>query len=211
MTRQSNARAAGFAFLVYIAAGLTAMILYARAKSGEGAAAKLASLARHLPEARIAILATLVGCFCALILAVTLYAITRDQDPDLAMATLVCRTTEGVLGATSLPKMTGALWLATATGPGAPDAAATNALAAYLITLPGSVATSAIFFAVGSLAFSYLLLKGRIVPVPLAWIGVVASVLVVVGLPLELVGLLESPFREAMWLPMLAFVVPLEF
>jgi hypothetical protein len=43
---------------------------------------------------------------------------------------------------------------------------------------------SAILFAMGSTLFSYLLLRGRTVPVPLAWIGVVASLLLVVGLPL---------------------------
>jgi hypothetical protein len=62
---------------------------------------------------------------------------------------------------------------------------------------------------VGSLLFSYLLLRGRMIPVALAWVGVVASILVVAVLPLELVGVLRGPITQLVWLPMLAFEVPL--
>jgi hypothetical protein len=68
---------------------------------------------------------------------------------------------------------------------------------------------SAIFFAMGSTLFSYLLLRGRTIPVPLAWIGVVASLLLVVGLPLQLAGVLSGPVTSYVWIPMLAFEVPL--
>ena len=57
--------------------------------------------------------------------------------------------------------------------------------------------------------FSYLLLRGRLVPVPLAWLGVFASVLVVVAFPLQLVGLFKGPLTTYMWMPMFAFEVPL--
>ena len=67
----------------------------------------------------------------------------------------------------------------------------------------------ATFFAVGSMIFSYLLLRGRIVPVSLAWLGVLASALLVVGLPLQLAGFLRGPMTGYIWLPMLAFEVPL--
>ena len=59
--------------------------------------------------------------------------------------------------------------------------AAAHALAAYL--LRDDAALTATFFAVGSTAFTYLLLRGRIIPTPLAWLGFVASVLLVIGLP----------------------------
>jgi uncharacterized protein DUF4386 len=210
MTRTTNARVAGFAFLLYIAASLTGGILSNQASSGEGVTAKLASIAGHASRMRVAILLTLLGCLCALVLAVTLYSITRDQDPALAMLVLVCRTAEGVISAIALPRMAGRLWLATATGPGAPDAAAAKALGDYLFRLPSwSTTVSAIFFAVGSLVFSWLLLRGRIVPTSLSWIGLLASIIVVVGLPLELAGVLEGTITQLMWLPMLAFEVPL--
>ena len=68
---------------------------------------------------------------------------------------------------------------------------------------------SATCFAVGSLLYSYLFLRARSIPVPLAWLGVVASVLLVVALPLQLAGFLQGPVTDFIWLPMLAFEVPL--
>ncbi len=207
MTRMTNARIAGFTFLFYIAAGIASLVLFGRATSGEGIAAKLAGIAQHATDVRLVILLYLLQVFAALVLAVTLYAITREQDPDLAMLALTCRVGEGVLGATGIPSTLGLLWLATGTGADAPDTGAAHALGAYLIR--GSVALTATFFAVGSTLFSCLLLRGRMIPIPLAWLGVVASVLLVVGLPLQLAGFLRGQVTSLMWLPMLAFEVPL--
>lgn len=212
MTLRSNARLAGFAFLVYIAVSLTGMVLSGQASSGEGTAARLSSIASHVPLMRTAILLELVGCFCALVLAVTLYAITRDADRDLAMLALTCRVAEGVIGAVSLSRGLGRLWLATAGGADAPDPAAASALGAYLFKLPSwDFGLPATFFAVGSTLFAYLLLRGRIVPAWLAWLGLLASILVVVCLPLQLVGILGSPITDFMWIPMLAFELLLAF
>jgi Domain of unknown function (DUF4386) len=212
MTRRTNARVAGLTFLVYIAVAFPSMVLMSRATSGEGIAAKLANIALHASDVRLAIVLDLISCFCALVLAVTLYGITRDQDPDLAMLVLVFRAAEGVVGAVSIERTTGQLWLATVTGPDSPDPATANALAAVLVKLPSwSMPVAASFFAVGSLIFSWLLLRGRMVPAALAWVGVIASILVVVALPLQLAGYLSGPITEYMWFPMLAFEVPLGF
>ena len=207
MTRSANARIAGFTFLAYIAAGLTSLVLFRRAASGDGVAAKLAGIAAHASDIGVLVVLGLIQCFSAVVLAVTLYAITRDQDSDLAMLGLICRVGEGFMGALSIPVTLTLFWLATASGADAPDTAAAHALAAYL--LRDDVALTATFFAVGSLAFAFLLLRGRMVPVPLAWLGVVASVLLVVGLPLRLAGWLDGPITSLIWLPMLAFEVPL--
>lgn len=207
MTRATNARIAGFTFLAYIAAGIASMVLFRRAAGGEGVAAKLAGIAAHAADMGILVGLALVQCFSALLLGVTLYAITRDEDGDLAMLGLVCRVVEGVIAALSIPAMLTLFWLATASGADAPNAAAVHALAAYL--LRDDVALTATFFAVGSTAFAYLLLRGRMIPVPLAWLGVVASAVLVVGLPLQLAGWLHGPITSLIWLPMLAFEVPL--
>jgi len=57
---------------------------------------------------------------------------------------------------------------------------------------------------VGSTIFSYLLLRGRMVPVSIAWMGVFASGLLAVALPLQLAGvptgLLNGYYQ---WLPAL--------
>jgi hypothetical protein len=45
----------------------------------------------------------------------------------------------------------------------------------------------------------------------LAWLGVVASALLVVSLPLQLVGVLRGLFTQLMWLPMAAFEIPVGF
>jgi uncharacterized MAPEG superfamily protein len=184
------------------------MVLSNRATGGEGTAAKLAGIAQHASDVRVAIVLELLGCFSALVLAVTLYSITRDQDPDLAMLALTCRVAEGITGVVSLPRMAGRLWLATAAGADAPDPAAASALAAFLLKLPSwNTNIGATFFAVSSTLFAYLLLRGRMVPVALAWLGVLASILAVVILPLELVGILRGPITELMWLPLLVFEV----
>jgi len=207
MTRTTNARIAGFTFLFYIAAGISSLVLFGRATGGEGIAAKLVGIAQHASDVRITVVLFLLQCFSALVLAVTLYAITREEDRDLAMLALTCRVGEGLIGAIGIQSTLGLLWLATAAGASAPDTAAAQALGAYFLS--DNVALTATFFAVGSMLFSYLFLRGRMIPIPLAWLGVVASVLLVVGLPLQLAGFLRGPVTSLMWLPMLAFEVPL--
>jgi hypothetical protein len=149
MTRTTNARVAGFTFFIYIAAGVSSLAL------GRSHATDVL---------------TLVTSFCALLLGVTLYALTREQDPDLALLALACRVIEAI---------------------------------------PGNV--GAIFFAVGSTLFCWLLLRGRMIPVALAWLGVFASVFLVVILSLQRGGLLAggvswfSSLTWLVWLPMLLF------
>ena len=94
-------------------------------------------------------------------------------------------------------------------GVGAPDAVTANTLGAYLLMPAQDTMLGAPFFAVGSMIFSYLLLRGRMVPIPLAWLGVLASVLLVVALPLQFAGFLKGPLTSLMYMPMLAFEVPL--
>ncbi|OLD64047.1 MAG: hypothetical protein AUI33_12480 [Ignavibacteria bacterium 13_1_40CM_2_61_4] len=207
MTRKTNARLAGFTFLFYIAVALPGMILFGRATSGEGIAAKFASIGQHATDVRIAVVLSLLGCFSALVLAVTLYAITREVDADLAMLALICRVAEGVISGISIPETLRVLWLATATGTSAPDPRVAHTLGAYLLN--GDMAVTATFFAVGSALFSYLFLRGRMIPVALAWLGVLASVLLVVGLPLQIAGVLRGSITQLMYLPMLAFEIPL--
>jgi hypothetical protein len=210
MTRATNARIAGFTFLFYIAVGIAALLLFGRAASGPDIAARLAGIGEHASAVRLAVVLTLLASFSALVLAVTLYGITRDEDHELAMLGMSCRIAEGVLGGASIMPTLGLLWLGTASGTSAPDAAAAHTLGALLLGLENSSpVVTATFFAVGSTLFSYLLLRGRMVPVPLAWLGVAASALLVVGLPLQLGGLLGGPITSILWLPMLVFEVAL--
>ena len=147
------ARVAGFTFLFYIIAGISSMALP--------------------DQSQVADLLSLFLNFSAIVLGVTLYMITREQGPGLALLALTCRVLEAVHG------------------------------------------ESAIFFAVGSTLFCWLLLRGRMIPIALAWLGVVASVLLVVVLPLQLGGLFggsmswSASITWMVWLPMLVFEVVL--
>ena len=157
MTRRTNATVAGIAFLVYIAAGIATMAL---ANRGNAAA-----------------VLTVATSFCALVLGVTLYAITRDEDRDLALLALLCRVVESV---------------------------------------PGHKG-GAIFFAIGSTIFCWLLLRGRMIPTALAWLGVIASALMVVLLLSQRAGFgaagsnWSSSATWIVWLPLLVFEVTFAF
>jgi hypothetical protein len=203
MTRRTNATIAGIAYLLYIAADFPSMVLSNRATSGDGMAAKLANMAVHATDVRLAAVLSLIGCFCALVLAVTLYAITREQDRDLAMLGLTCRVAEGVVGGASIPTTLGLLAIATAVGANAPDRAAAGAVGAFVLNQTWLI--GAIFFAVGSTIFSWLLLRGRMVPEWLADLGVFGSVVIAIGLPLQIMDLLPGLVTQLMWIPVAVF------
>src|SRR5688572_11742303 len=103
MTRATNARIAGFTFLVYIAAGLTSVVLFRRITRGDAIADRLAGIAGQATDVGVVVLLGFVQCFSALVLGVTLWAITRDQDSDVAMLGLACRVGEGIIGGLSMP------------------------------------------------------------------------------------------------------------
>ena len=150
------ARVAGFTFLFYIAAGITSMAL--------GSQSPLTDLL------------SLLQSFSALVLGVTLYALTQEQGPVLALLALTCRVAEAI-----------------------------------------QYGESAIYFSVASLIFSWLLLRGQLIPTVLAQLGVIASLLLVVILPAQLAGILGGPMSWAssltwlVWLPMLIFEILFAF
>jgi len=207
MTRMTNARVAGFTFLFYIAVGITAMVVSGKAMQGPDLASKLTSISQHASQVQLAAMLNLLTCFCALVLGVTLYALTRDEDPDLAMLGLTCRVAEGVVGGVAIQGSLGLVWLATAAEAQAQSQDSVRAISAFFLWGQGwSPTIAGAFFGVGSALFSWLLLRGRMIPSALAWLGVLASVVVVVGLLLKLGGVDVSGL---IWLPMAAFEIPL--
>ncbi len=208
MTRLTWARIAGLMFLLYIAIGITLMVI--GGVSGEDAAAKLASMAQHAANVRLNTVLNVVIVLVALTLAVALYALTRIQDPDLAMLALICRVGEGLIGAVTIPITLGLLSFATTAGANAPNTGEAYAFAAVFLSADTwSPVISATFFAVGSTIFSWLLLRGRMIPVAWAWFGVITSVLLVVGLPLQIAGVLHGSITLLMWIPIAVFEIPL--
>ena len=209
MTRTTNARIAGFTYLFYAAIGICSELLMHQARGSDGDAAKLAHIGQYATNVRLTILIVLLESLSAIVLGVTLYGITRDEDHELAMLAMACRVAEGILGTLNIPSYLGLLWLAKAgVGTGALDIPATNALRAFLLMPGASVPIGSIFFAVGNTIFSWLLLRGRMVPVSIAWLGVFASGLLAVALPLQLAGFPTGPLSGyTQWLPALVFQV----
>lgn len=199
-----NARMAGLTLLIYIAAGIAGLVLWQRASGGGDTAAILSAMVENPAPFRIVFLLDLLCSACALTLAATLYALTSAHGPSLAMMAMACRLAEGVLIASSLSDNLGAVWLAQQP---LQDIDTTQLLAAYV--LRSEVALTSVFFALGSLLFACLFVRGRVIPVPLAWLGVLASLTLVVVLPLQLVGWASGWILSAAWLPMLTFEVPL--
>lgn len=207
MTRTTSARVAGVTFLAYIAVGVGQMLVGRGVSAGDGTAARLASLASHASQVRINALLGLSTCIMAFVLAATLYGITRVESEEMALFASACRVAEGLLGALPILASLGLLWIATTQ----PAAGQSSDLIAGLLWRVKSLLLplGASFFAIGSTIFSVLLLRGRMIPSPLGWLGLVASVLLVVVLPLQLVGWLGSPITDIAWIPMALFEVPL--
>jgi hypothetical protein len=174
-------RVAGFAFLFLIAVDLLS-----------GAAGRRAGL-----------VLTAVAAITTLVLATMLYATVVRQDRNLALLALVCRTVEAGLSAVAMLN-TLALLSLSGSHPGG-DALAD--LLGKLRPLSGNI--GAIFFAAGSTVYCYLLLKSRAIPVPLSAIGVVGSLLVLVGVPVQ-TALERSTFAgpgALLWVPVAVFEI----
>ena len=152
------------------------------------------------------LLLTILSAICALVLAVTLHGITRDEDREIATFGLITRAGEGILGIFAATTL-GMLWLGTATVPNPLDAREAAAAGALLVKYGAWKAqTCAFLFSLGSTAFCWLLLKGRMIPRSLAVLGVVAPLALVVMLPLLLAGVVGGMLASVlMWLPMLVF------
>jgi hypothetical protein len=205
-------RIAGSMFLFYIAISIISMAISNQATSGaDGVAAKLSSIAQHLPLMRLTALLSLFTFFVAAVLAVALYVLTRNQNPYIALLALCCRIAEGIVIAFSAVWTLGLMSVATAsTIATASDSATAQALGGFLMQQDGSsTIISATCFAVGSTIYSYLFLRARSIPVLLAWFGLFASMLLVVALPLQLLGFLSEAVNIFIWLPVLVFEVML--
>jgi hypothetical protein len=212
MTRRTNARIAGITFLLYIVVGVAGIILFNPVESADGTAAKLASIAEHAWRVRLTLLQYMAFMVFALVLAATLYAITRDEDPDIAVLAFSCRVVEGMLNGLAVIATAGLLWLGTGSSAAALEPAGINALGTtFFKSLGWLFITPAWIFSVGSTLFSYLFLRARSIPVWLAWLGVFGSVLLAVLLPMQLIGLLKGAATDYIWAPLAVFEVVLAF
>ena len=207
MTRRGSARLAGFMFLFYIASAFPQIFLYGGATKGDTPADKLATIAQHVPQMRIAAVLSFVTFVDAVLLGVALYGVTRDEDHELALVALSCRLGEAVINALSVVGVLALLTVAT-TSPG--DAAGASAVGAYLLkAISLGVLVSSTCFAVGSTVFAYLFLRARTIPAWLAWTGTVGSALLVIMLVLQIGGIRLGVAGDIVWLPVAVFEIVL--
>jgi hypothetical protein len=207
MTRQANARLAGAAFLLYIAVGITSMVIGSGSTAGANATERLQSIAQNSDVVTLNMMLGVFTGFIALALGVALYGFTREEDHELALLGLTCRVGEALSVMVPTLATLGLLWLST--GELSTDAAA-PAIAALLFNVKAwNVTLAATFFAVGSMIFSWLMLRGRLIPRWMAWLGVFASALLLIGLPLQMADIISGVMVQLMWVPMAAFEIPL--
>jgi hypothetical protein len=207
MRLRTNARIAGATLLLYIATGVASMVLMSRVE-GVGTAARLAAMEQHEFVVRTVVILTLIQAAYAAILGITFYALTRDEDGELAIMAMCCRVAEGVVIVLASIRSVALLSIATGTA-AVRDDGTTLAIAGMLMRSGGwSTLAAATCFAAGSLIFSWLLLRSRSIPGLLAWTGVIASGVLVVALPLQLAGFVHGRVTDLMWIPMIFFEVP---
>ena len=212
MTRITNARLAGILFLLYIATGIGSMILIGHIANGaRDNAATLAAYAQHATAVRVDALLTFLQFLYAVGLAVTIYALTREIDRELALLAFCCRFTEGVIAAFAAIRTLGLLSIATTTTvTEVPDVAQT--VRGMLLQADSATAMiAATCFAVGSTIYCWLFLRARSTPLWMACLGVAASVLLVVGLPLRILAFIPGPITVYLWMPMLVFELVFAF
>jgi hypothetical protein len=207
VTKTTAARAAGVTFILYIAVGIAQMIIGSRIPNSADVASSLAHTAHFSALVRTNMLLGLVTGFIALVLGIGLYRLTRDEDHDVALLALCCRVGEGLLVVVPVFATTSLLWLAN--GNAEVEPASVHTLAALLTKLKGwNTTIAATFFSVGSLLFCWLLLRGRTIPLALAYLGIAASVVLVIALPLRMVEVISSSLMNMLWIPMAVFEIP---
>ena len=202
MSRNAYARLAGFMFLFYIVNGITEMVLSRPLHRGADAAAILANIAQHVQMAKFTTFLTFLTGIDAILLGLGLYAITREFEPDLALLAFAFRVGEGINGVMAGVHSATVVAFATRCARAA-DRAAVN-VAGTMLLFGGDITFGGTLFACGSAIFAYLILRGRILPAWLAWIGIAASVLLLIALPLQMCGFAVSNY---VWGPMAIFEV----
>lgn len=208
MAERTDSKIAGCAYLSYILFTMLSSILFAKATAGHDTSQTLVNLARMISTARITVLLDLLQTLCALVLAVTLYRLVQAVNPTVALLAMLLRVGEGLLG--SLPLLSKLELMRLATTPPIDVAQTSNylALGNQILHRPDD-GFSQFCFVVGGFLFAGLLLRGRLIPRWLAWIGVVTIGVQLVCVPLHIASMIPGSLVELLWLPILLYEIPL--
>jgi len=208
MTQRTAAKVAGCTYLGYIVFSMSSSILYARATAGDDASQTLSTLARMISTARVTVLLDLLQPVCALLLAVTLYRLVKPVSPTVALLAMLFRVGEGLLGVLPILSKLELMRLAIAPPIGLADVSGYLVAANELLHRPDD-GFSQFFFVVGGFLFACLLLRGRLIPRWLAWIGVVTIGAQMVVVPLHIATMVPGSFVNLGWMAILLYEVPL--
>lgn len=102
MNQRRDARLAGIAFPFYIVMAMTSTTMFDGVLGPGGITQQLGDVTRMMGQARVTIVLDLPQVVCALVLAVTLFRLTKVVDETVAMLAMTFAVGEGVLGAASI-------------------------------------------------------------------------------------------------------------
>jgi hypothetical protein len=208
MTQRAEARTAGYAYLSYIVFTMSSITLYSKAIAGNGPFQQLSSLSRMISTARVTVLLDLLQIVCALVLAATLYRITKGVDATLALVAMSFRLGEGLLGSLPLLGKLELMQLATAATANVGDATGYTLLENHIFNRPDQQ-FSEFCFVVGGFIFAYLFLHGRLIPRWLAWIGVAAVGAQMICVPLHIASFIPGSIVDRLWMLIMVYEIPL--
>jgi hypothetical protein len=208
MTRAVVARVAGATFLLYITVKVTGSVLFEGSVGSGPAASRLAAVAAHAGDLRAATVLALANCVCALVMGTSLYLYTRRGHVELATFGLVCRAGEAVLNGVYALGVIAPVFIAASSTGGSRDTDAALVVAIIRSTRHATL-VAAFFFALGSAAFAWVLMRARLAPRPLAAFGLFASVLPAVTMPLQIIGALRGFPTPLLWISMFLFEIAL--
>lgn len=208
MTRAALARAAGAAFLLYIVVKIASSVLFEGSIGSGAAAGRLAAVAAHAGDLRMATVLALANCVCALVLGALLYAYTRGSHPVLSTLLLMCRTGEAAFFGAYALGIIALVSVATSPSAASRDVDATLVMAIIRSTRQATL-VAIFFFAVGSAAFAWALLRARLAPRSLAVLGLAGSLIPIVGMPLQIIGATGGFNTGLLWVLMFLFEIVL--
>jgi hypothetical protein len=208
MTRPVVARLAGATLLLYIAVKVASSILSEGSIGGGPAAGRLAAVAANASDLRIATVLALADCVCALVLAVLLCFYTRRGHPELSTLVLAGRAGEAVFFGAYALGIIALVFIAEASTQATRDTDALLVVAIIRSTRHATLVAS-FFFAIGSAAFAWVLMRARLAPRPLAALGLVGSLVPIMGMPLQIIGATRGFNTGLLWVLMFLFEIAL--
>ncbi len=208
MTQRAEGKLAGYAYLVYIVSAMLATVLAGKTTAGVDIAHTLSNLRSTVVLAQITVLLDLLQIVCAVVLAVTLYRLSRAVDATVALLAMTFRFAEGIAGFWPLLGKLELMKLASASDPLCATRTECLAIAGEILHRPDDLFAQ-FCFVVGGFLFAYLFLVGRLIPRWMAWTGVITIGLQLICVPLYVAAFLPGNVVNWLWFPILLYEVPL--